>query len=167
VPDNLSPEDQAEIDRITAEIMAGMDCFQPSVFKRHVKQVLAREAIAARQAYEAALAADTVHKWEFGEHPISRCQPDWCGRYRGQRRDVSSTERQTWKPAQLKPEAYERITGKPWHETPEIDIDIEPPPAPAGPAAYCVRCARSGVGVCDDYPDCPAGRASRGPSTSG
>lgn len=34
----------------------------------------------------------------------------------------------------------------------------EPPPAPAGPAAYCVRCARSGVGVCDDYPDCPAGR---------
>jgi hypothetical protein len=35
----------------------------------------------------------------------------------------------------------------------------EPPPPPAGPAAYCVRCARSGVGVCDDYPDCPAGRA--------
>ena len=34
----------------------------------------------------------------------------------------------------------------------------EPPPAPAGPAAYCGACARSGVGACDDYPDCPAGR---------
>jgi hypothetical protein len=148
VPDNLSPEDQAEIDRITADIMAGMDCFQPSVFKRHVKQVLAREFMAAAQAYEAALAAETVHKWEFGEHPISRCQPDWCGRYRGQRRNLAQ-------------EAAIALG---------LELGLytaEPPPAPAGPAAYCVRCARSGVGACDDFPNCPAGRASRGPATSG
>lgn len=36
-----------------------------------------------------------------------------------------------------------------------------PPPAPAGPAAYCPRCAASGVGACDDYPDCPGGRPGR------
>jgi hypothetical protein len=35
----------------------------------------------------------------------------------------------------------------------------EPPPPPAGPAAYCGACARSGVGACDDFPDCPGGRS--------
>jgi hypothetical protein len=33
----------------------------------------------------------------------------------------------------------------------------QPPPAPAGPAAYCGACARSGVGACDDFPNCPGG----------
>lgn len=28
------------------------------------------------------------------------------------------------------------------------------------PAAYCARCARSGVGACDDFPNCPAGNRS-------
>ncbi len=32
------------------------------------------------------------------------------------------------------------------------------PPATAGNATYCPRCACSGVGVCDDFPNCPAGR---------
>lgn len=32
------------------------------------------------------------------------------------------------------------------------------------PAAYCPRCIRSGVGVCDDYPDCPAGGYARNES---
>lgn len=36
-------------------------------------------------------------------------------------------------------------------------MTVNPPPAPAGPAAYCGACARSGVGACDDYPDCPGG----------
>jgi hypothetical protein len=32
------------------------------------------------------------------------------------------------------------------------------PAAPAGPTSACGACARSGAGVCDDYPNCPAGR---------
>jgi len=125
----LSQDEWDAINRLTAEIMAGMDCVNPSLFEQHIKQVLARNIAAATQAYGEALADETVHKWEFGEHPISRCQPDWCGRYRGQRRDSTA---------------------------------IEPPPAPAGPAAHCRACAYSGVGVCDDYPNCPAGRRSHG-----
>lgn len=39
----------------------------------------------------------------------------------------------------------------------DLPRDLFPPPAP-GPSAYCGACARSGVGVCDDWPDCPAGR---------
>jgi hypothetical protein len=122
-PIEMTEEEWAAIQRITREIMEGMDCFQPSVFERHIEQVLARNIMAAAQAYELQAADETVHKWEFGEHPISRCQVDWCGRYRGQRRDSTA---------------------------------IEPPPAP-GPAAYCARCARSGVGACDDFPNCPGG----------
>lgn len=42
-----------------------------------------------------------------------------------------------------------------------IDMGAEPtvgpPPASAGPAAHCAACARSGVGACDDFPDCPGG----------
>lgn len=39
-----------------------------------------------------------------------------------------------------------------------IDTDgITTAPAPVGPASVCGACARSGVGACDDYPDCPAG----------
>jgi hypothetical protein len=34
----------------------------------------------------------------------------------------------------------------------------EPPALPFGPTAYCRDCAASGVGVCDAYPNCPAGR---------
>jgi hypothetical protein len=44
-----------------------------------------------------------------------------------------------------------------WVEAKEGGHPDAPPPAP-GPAAYCRRCAASGVGACDDYPDCPAGR---------
>jgi hypothetical protein len=50
--------------------------------------------------------------------------------------------------------------GEPLPDLPLKLPEPEPPLAPAGPAAYCVRCARSGVGVCDDYPDCPAGAAT-------
>ena len=32
------------------------------------------------------------------------------------------------------------------------------PALPFGPTASCRDCASSGVGVCDAYPDCPAGR---------
>ena len=36
----------------------------------------------------------------------------------------------------------------------ELEDDDWPPTPPGGPAASCRRCASSGVGVCDDYPDC-------------
>jgi hypothetical protein len=40
------------------------------------------------RAYEAKLADEETHRWEFGSHSISECRIDWCGRYRGQRRDA-------------------------------------------------------------------------------
>ena len=39
-----------------------------------------------------------------------------------------------------------------------MDLEDHPPFIPGTLTAYCRRCAASGVGVCDDYPDCPAGR---------
>jgi hypothetical protein len=141
----LSPEEMAEINRITAEIMEGMDCVNPSVFERHVQQVLIRNSAAAGKAHEAALAAEETHTWEFGQHHISECRIDWCGRYRGQRRDsVKSVARQA--------QALEDFSRYGC---------LEPPPAPAGPAAYCRACAASGVGACDDFPYCPGGGKSR------
>jgi hypothetical protein len=127
----LYQDEWDEINRITAEIMAGMDCVNPSLFEQHIQQVLARNIAAATQAYEAQAAAENVHAEGFhGGRPVlahltSECSLDFCGRYRGQRMNSAA---------------------------------IEPPPAPAGPAAYCARCARSGVGACDDFPNCPAGR---------
>jgi hypothetical protein len=88
---HLSVQDWAEIKRITGEIMAGMDCFNPSKFEDHVRGVLARNVMAASAAYDAALAAEETHhnmgpqQWE--DHPISHCAPAYCGRYAGQRRD--------------------------------------------------------------------------------
>lgn len=38
----------------------------------------------------------------------------------------------------------------PMHDIPPIPSHI--------PAGYCQRCTNSGVGACDDYPNCPAGR---------
>jgi hypothetical protein len=137
-PAFLSQEEWDEINRITAEIMEGMDCAYPALFEQRIKQVLARNIAAAAQTYETQAAAEEVHAEGFHggrpvlAHLISECSLDFCGRYRGQRRD-------SYNPAHVA--AY-----------------LEPPPAPAGPAAYCQRCARSGVGACDDYPNCPAGR---------
>lgn len=81
----LGQADWDEVNRITAEIMTGMDCVNPSLFEQHVKQVLGREIASANQAYETA--QEEIHKWEFGQHRISECRIDWCGRYHGQRRD--------------------------------------------------------------------------------
>jgi hypothetical protein len=44
-------------------------------------------------------------------------------------------------------------------------LTVPPPPGPAIPAhipaSRCAACAASGCGACDDFPDCPAGRAPR------
>lgn len=82
----LSPEEIAEIKRITEEIMQGTELQRPA-FRRYIQQVLVRNIAAAGKAHEAALAAEEIHTWEFGQHHISECRIDWCGRYRGQRRD--------------------------------------------------------------------------------
>lgn len=141
----LGQADWDEVNRITAEIMAGMDCVNPSLFEQHIKQVLGREIASANQAYEAAQAAEETHTWEFGQHHISECRVDWCGHYSGQRRDsAESVARQA--------QALEDFSRYGC---------LDPPPAPAGPAAHCARCARSGVGACDDFPYCPGGGKSR------
>lgn len=85
-PEFLSVQEWAEIDRITKEIMAGTELQRP-YFARHVKQVLARNIMETRKKHEAALAVEETHTWEFGQHHISECRIDWCGRYRGQRRN--------------------------------------------------------------------------------
>lgn len=85
----LGQADWDEVNRITAEIMAGMDCVNPSLFEQHIKQVLARNVAAAGKAHEDKLAAEEIHKWEFGHHHISECQIDWCGHYSGQRREIT------------------------------------------------------------------------------
>jgi hypothetical protein len=128
--------------------MQGTELQRPA-FRKHIQQVLARNIIAAQQTYDMQAAAEEIHRapppedtYQFTEHHISECRYDWCGRHAGQRRETAELERR---------ERHMRGTEK-FHE---------PPPAPAGPAANCRRCARSGVGVCDDYPNCPAGRASK------
>jgi hypothetical protein len=119
---NLTEEDWAAVQAITAEILAGMDCVNTVKFERYIQAVLARNFMEALEKYDAQLTEEETHKWEFGEHHISQCQIDWCGRYRGQRRDS------------------------------------QPPAIPGTPTGYCGACARSGVGACDDFPNCPGGR---------
>src|SRR5215469_2130748 len=115
----LMPEDWATVQRITSEILAGMDCVNTRKFERHILSVLVREIASANDRYAAQVADEEIHKWEFGQHHISECRIDWCGRYRGQRRDS------------------------------------QPPAIPGTPTGYCRACAASGVGCCDDFPNCP------------
>ena len=37
----------------------------------------------------------------------------------------------------------------------------QPPGIPGTPTGYCRACAASGVGACDDFPDCPGGTGTR------
>lgn len=142
----LSPEEIAEIKRITEEIMQGTELQRPA-FRRYIQQVLVRNIAAAWQTYDAQAAAEETHTWEFGSHHISECQIDWCGRYRGQRRDsAESVARQA--------QALEDFS--------RYGCLDEPPTMP-GPTSYCRACARSGVGACDDFPYCPGGGKSREP----
>jgi hypothetical protein len=53
-----------------------------------VRRVLAEAIVKAQTDYDARLREEETHRWEFGHHSIAECQIDWCGRYRGQRRDT-------------------------------------------------------------------------------
>lgn len=86
-PGYLTPSDWAEIKRITTEIMSGISTADPAATESHIRGVLARAIVSANAEYDAKLADEATHKWEFGSHSISECRIDWCGRYRGQRRD--------------------------------------------------------------------------------
>jgi hypothetical protein len=83
----LTASDWAEVERITDEIIVpayrGMSREE---FRTHVKATLAANMVIAQDEYDAALEAESTHKWEFGSHSISECRIDWCGRYKGQRR---------------------------------------------------------------------------------
>lgn len=97
---NLSEEEWAEIRRISGEIMEAVmagsiahESGQHSI-RRHIEIVLARNVTAAQRTHEATLAAEEIHKPHsleapFGEHAISACSLDFCGRYAGQRKDSS------------------------------------------------------------------------------
>lgn len=48
------------------------------------------------------------------------------------------------------------------HMRESLDHWLTTPPEEREPFAdepYCIRCANSGCGACDDYPNCPNGRA--------
>ena len=166
---SLTVEEMAEVRKIVDEIMLGQDrMHNPDVFRQYAEDVLVRHLTAAVQAYADQDAAEKTHSTDStAKHDISDCSPEYCGRYRGQRRDsAESVERQA--------QALEDFSRygcldqpRPTHSADDcclVNCVWHPsaPLAPAGPAADCVRCARSGVGVCDDYPDCPAGRRSHG-----
>ena len=93
---SLSREEWAEIEDISREIMTAV--MAGSVFAEDGREairiaimgIIGQRVIAANNAYEAVLSDEMLHEWEFGEHHIIQCSRDWCGRYRGQRRD--STE---------------------------------------------------------------------------
>lgn len=94
-PQFLSPQEWAEVKRITREIMEGFS--EPDkrpAFERHIQQVLARNIAAAAKTYDTQAAAEEIHDYppsedtyQYPAHPISECSPDFCGRYAGQRRD--------------------------------------------------------------------------------
>jgi len=171
---SLTAEEMAEVRKIVDEIMLGQDrMHNPAVFRQYAEDVLVRHLTAAVQEYADQEAAELTHKWEFGPHPVSTCRPDLCGRYRGQRRDSHPVPAHTaddchlvncvWHPsAPLAPDASGQRRDSQWNTSfPAPPARKDPPPMPFGPASHCQRCARSGVGVCDDYPDCPAGRAPK------
>ena len=83
----LTAEDWSEIDRITCEIMDGFgESYE--VFEEHVRSTLARAAATAGEEYEDRLKAEQTHHWRQGDHPISECAVDVCGRWPGQRRPL-------------------------------------------------------------------------------
>lgn len=142
-PTILTEQEWDEIRRISGEIMEAVmvgsiahDSGQASM-RRHIEMVLARNIAAAGKAYEDKLAAEETHTWEFGQHHIGECQIDWCGRYRGQRRESGGDP--------VVRQIVQKMYGS------------DEPPAMPGPTSYCRACARSGVGACDDFPNCPGG----------
>ncbi len=84
----LTESDLREVERITSEIMKGLehDGSNRMEFADHVREVLSKNLIIAQDEYDARLREEETHRWEFGHHSIAECQVDWCGRYRGQRR---------------------------------------------------------------------------------
>lgn len=92
----LTGSDWTEVRRIADEIIEAVSASQPRVYdrevlRRQIEQITARNIVKAQTDYDAQVTAEETHKWDFGSHHISECQIDWCGRYRGQRRD-SATE---------------------------------------------------------------------------
>lgn len=86
MPYSLTQSDWDEVGRITGKIMENYPANR-SAFEYHVRRVLAKAIVTAQDEYDAKLSDETTHKWEFGQHAISDCRIDWCGRYRGQRRE--------------------------------------------------------------------------------
>lgn len=89
----LSAEDQAELEALTDEIMTIVAGHPGGALRASVLDLLTRRVTEAGRAYEAQLAAEEQHHvpgWAEPPHRISDCYPEYCGRYRGQRRDSTS-----------------------------------------------------------------------------
>lgn len=99
MPYQLTESDRAEVESVIAEVVTqaksnlrNMELPDRSeqyweVFTSTLRQVLSDRMVKAQDEYDAKLADEETHKWEFGQHHISDCRIDWCGRYRGQRRE--------------------------------------------------------------------------------
>jgi hypothetical protein len=112
-----------------------------------------RELIAAREYGCTGLQADPDGPTLAGERDAALDQTLGAA---GRERALEDTPdlSRGWIPS---PEDWARVR----RTRPEDEFTIQEPPAPVGLARYCARCAASGVGVCDDYPNCPAGQRVR------
>lgn len=82
--DSLSPEEWAQIKKITKQITDGIP--DGEQWAGLIRGILAQSIVDANREWEALLRDEETHRWEFGHHSIAECRIDWCGRYRGQRR---------------------------------------------------------------------------------
>ena len=84
----LTESDWVVVKKIAKEIMEVIPATARHERLEHeIGEVLARNILLEMAHDEAREREETTHRWEFGSHSISSCRIDWCGRYRGQRRD--------------------------------------------------------------------------------
>jgi hypothetical protein len=89
----LAEDDKRQFESLTNDIMS---IFRDGLFTKstqteihgRVRELLTRRIREASQAYDAQLKAGEMHSTDLtARHDISDCEPDYCGRYPGQRRD--------------------------------------------------------------------------------
>src|SRR6185437_17060466 len=88
----LTEQDQAELEALTDEIMTIVTGYPGGALRDSILALLTRRVTEAGRAYEKQLAAEEQHHvpgWQEPPHHIGYCYPEYCGRYRGQRRDAA------------------------------------------------------------------------------
>jgi hypothetical protein len=86
---DMTPEDQAELEQITDEIMTVVTAAAPGMWfdtaRAGVLEILTRRVSEAGEAYERQLKADRTHVTRtLPAHDNSTCSRSYCGHYAGQ-----------------------------------------------------------------------------------